>query len=732
MKKTTSFLRTTIAVLCFTGVLSGCEEKNSAPEPKTESTQQVSQENSSAENSENEYFSEFDLETDYKDVTASIELNGNDVSIEGDGAEFKDKKLAIQKGGTYLLSGDLSDGQIYVNCSDDYNVHIVLNGVNVSNSDGSPFYIENAKNTAVTLADGTKNTFSDGKTYSGLTEEDEPYAAIFSCDDLSFNGNGYLEVTANYNEGIAVKNDLRIAGGSYTVNSVGSGIKGKDSVVIRDADIKIISGKDGIKSTETDDTEKGYIVFESGNYDITAAFDAVQAESMLTINDGTYNLMTGEGAKEVQTAEINRGEVPDMKGGEKPELPDEKSENFPEGEFDPEDMPEPGEGFEGAPGGHGDIPAPPDGENSDEAFPFKKDGGMEGGRGGMMMEGNSNKPEESEKGLKSGGTLTINGGTITADCADDGIHSGGNISINGGTVSVKSGDDGIHSDSDIEINDGKIDVAMSYEGVEAVVINVNGGDINVKSSDDGFNASEGTTDIASEQVTGENSETENTEAFADRMMKNHGGMMGGVSEKCKININGGNIYVDGGGDGLDSNGSMTFSGGVTIVDGPTNSGNTALDTGTEIIINGGTVIASGSSGMVELPSDESEQASICTSFSESQNKDIAFTVTDKEGKIIASYKPSKQYECVIISTPDIKVGEEYSVYTGGEISGASEGSIIQSGSLSGGTAVDSKKLSEMVTSFGNGTLGQMNHNGGRETGRSGIKPVSLSENGEDI
>ena len=57
--------------------------------------------------------------------------------------------------------------------------------------------------------------------------------------------------------------------------------------------------------------------------------------------------------------------------------------------------------------------------------------------------------------------------------------------------------------------------------------------------------------------------------------------------------------MNAGGDGLDSNGSITINGGVIYVDGPTNAGNAALDMGTEMLVNGGTVVAAGSTGMDE-------------------------------------------------------------------------------------------------------------------------------------
>ncbi len=61
-----------------------------------------------------------------------------------------------------------------------------------------------------------------------------PNAAIFSNDDLTINGGGSLTVDANYNNGIQSKDDLHITGGNISVTAVNDGIKGRDSIAVRD------------------------------------------------------------------------------------------------------------------------------------------------------------------------------------------------------------------------------------------------------------------------------------------------------------------------------------------------------------------------------------------------------------------------------------------------------------------------------------------------------------------
>ena len=523
MKKLKKLSAVISAILILTISMTGCNESGGSSENSSADTASSALSadtaayisDNSTQNSDSEYFDEDDLDESVKDPDAEITLNGDSAQINGNGAEYKDGKICITSGGTYIFSGTLNDGQIYVDTKE--KVHIALNGVNMNCSYSSPVFIENAEKTIITVCDGTENTLTDPSEYSYESDdENEPDAVIYSKDDLSLNGSGTLSINANFNEGIACKNDLRICNDVLNINSVGNSVKGKDSLVIMNASVTVDSQADGLKSTNSKETDKGYIVIESGSFDITAALDAFQAETDMIINGGTFNIKTGGGTENLTSSKSS-------------------------------------------------------GNNS-----------------ARPAEGNSNKTDESEKGIKAGGKLTINAGEISADCADDSIHSNDSIEINGGTLLLASGDDGIHADNQLDVNDGDITVSQSYEGLEATVINVNDGNIHVTASDDGFNASEGSSDNSTtdgsssdgQQTDGnqngstppggfrgmggfdpndgssDNSTTDNSSADGQQTDGNQngstppggfGGMGGGfgdVSENCILNINGGYIYVN--------------------------------------------------------------------------------------------------------------------------------------------------------------------------------------------
>lgn len=256
----------------------------------------------------------------------------------------------------------------------------------------------------------------------------------------------------------------------------------------------------------------------------------------------------------------------------------------------------------------------------------------------------SEEDSSSARGIKTGGTVYINGGTITLDCADDTLNSGKDVNISEGTLSFLSGDDGIHSDGNTVISGGVLDIKNSYEGIEGYSITVSGGVTSVTASDDGMNATNGE---------------------SEGMMPGMGGMSGVFTDSdVFILITGGDLHVNAGGDGIDSNGTLKVTGGSVIVDGPTNSGNGALDAGSGSMITGGTVIAVGSSGMAETFGSSSTQASILYNMSESHSAGETITLKDESGKVLAEYKAVKTFNSVVISTPEIKSNGTYTLTVG--------------------------------------------------------------------
>lgn len=288
----------------------------------------------------------------------------------------------------------------------------------------------------------------------------------------------------------------------------------------------------------------------------------------------------------------------------------------------------------------------------------------------------------STKAIKAGTELLLRGGAITADSAEDALHANHTITIEGGTTTLAAGDDGIHADSLLNISGGTHCVSQSYEGLEAEVIRISGGTLSITADDDGINASDGSG-------------------------SSQGGMggFGAASATAAFEMTGGHLAVYAGGDGLDSNGTMTISGGTALVHGPTNDGNGALDSGSGVTVNGGLLIAAGSSGMAETP--DSSSAQNCVSLGvDTQDGGTLVCIQNSNGEAILVFAPSKQFSNIVFSTNAFTEGETYTVLLGGTYSGGSEdGGLYTDGIYSGGTELTSFTISDTLTTAGSASAG---------------------------
>ena len=536
-----------------------------------------------------------------------IKLEGGSIAFEGSGATVDGAIVTIASAGVYSISGVLDDGQIIIDTEDEETVVLVLNGADITCSTSAPIYILNAEKTVITLADGTENRVTDGDSYIlEDAESDEPNAAIFSKDDLTINGSGSLTVNANYNNGIASKDDLKITGGSIAVNAVNDGVKGRDSIAVRDGSITVKAGGDGMQSHNDEDAEKGYIFIEGGTLAITAGLDGIQAETRLLVSGGDITIVSGGGS-------VNGG-------------------------------------------------------SGDRWGDWSMGGTSDDGTG------------DSAKGLKAGVDVTITGGTINIDSSDDSIHSNASLSINGGNITLASGDDGMHSDATLQIDGGDISITKSYEGIESAVLTINDGTIHIIASDDGINAAGG----------------------------NDGSAMGGrpgqgsfeLSGDYHLYVNGGYIAVDATGDGLDINGPIGMTGGVVIVNGPIANNNGALDYTGAFNITGGFLVAVGSSGMAEAPSTSSTQYSVMYNFASAQAAGTMVHIEAKGGEEILTFVPTKAYQSVVLSSPELENGTTYVVYSGGSSTGSVADGFYSDGAYTAGTQVAEFTISSMVTGAG--------------------------------
>ncbi len=300
-----------------------------------------------------------------------------------------------------------------------------------------------------------------------------------------------------------------------------------------------------------------------------------------------------------------------------------------------------------------------------------------GGFGGYNTSSSAN--EESAKGLKATAAILITGGNIFIDSSDDAIHAGGDIQIADGTLMLTSGDDGVHADSTLKISGGDINITKSYEGLESAEILIAGGKITLVASDDGLNAAGGN-DLSS--------------------MGGRPSMGMFESSTGSITISGGYLLVDATGDGIDSNGALTVTGGITLVNGPTNSGNGPLDYASTADISGGVFIAVGASGMAQSFTSAKNQGVIFTATG-TQSAGKTLTLCSEDGSVIVSFTPKKSYQCAVITAPGIQKGNTYTLLVGTQLQNADENGYAENTTYEGGTKIaEIEMTSELYGSSG--------------------------------
>lgn len=556
-----------------------------------------------------------------------------DASVRIDG-----QTVTITQAGTYQIAGTLGNGALIVESAENAKITLVLGGVSIKNSTGAAIQISTADDVTIELAEGTTNVLQSGEEVdiAAATESKEASGgALQSKADLKIKGKGSLTVLGYLNNGIHCTKDLKIKNGNISVTALGHGIKGKNSVTVSGGTVTVTSGKDGITSDETENEEKGFVTIEDGEIIITSVGDGVSAETTLTVTGDVISIISGGGSANAQQKTDNMRDWWDF-----------------------------------------------DNSASDD---------------------NS----ASCKGLKAGKALVISGGSITIDAQDDALHTDGDMTISGGECILSTGDDGAHAALSLTVLDGKITVLTSYEGLEANQITLAGGELDITASDDGINANGGSdgfsggfgggfggrrSDMNSQSgdMTPPDNSNMQTPPDGNAPSGNPPTMPGQdaadstttddtTDKQPVLLITGGKITVNADGDGLDSNGDLRVEGGDITVNGPSNGGNGALDIGTENggvgFISGGTLIALGTSSMTENFGSTSTQCAFLVTMN-SFGAGETITITDSQGTVLYTGVTVKSANSVVFSSPDLTVGETYTVTIGSTSATVTQSSTV--------------------------------------------------------
>ena len=332
------------------------------------------------------------------------------------------------------------------------------------------------------------------------------------------------------------------------------------------------------------------------------------------------------------------------------------------------------------------------------------------GQGWTRLSNGTVTVNAGDDGFKASRVVEISGGSLTVEQSDEGIEAQ-YINVSGGDVNVTSADDGMNASlktSDSESTDSSAntsDTANQQQNNQqqgSLPGGQQSGTSNQQQQGMGQPpAMSGTSQDGTSQngASGTAQQQNNTQNQGNQNMGQPPAMPGGNAQDGKsqngttgtgqqgmgqppqggmpgggggtfevidaaINVSGGHVTVNAEGDGIDSNGVTTLSGGTLIVNGPSQGGNAALDTNGDLLLNGATVLSGSTADMFEAPSTNSTSGYLKLTNSSGFEQGSTVQVADSSGKVVANYKVTKSnVQLVLVSSSSIVKGQSYTAYT---------------------------------------------------------------------
>ncbi len=318
------------------------------------------------------------------------------------------------------------------------------------------------------------------------------------------------------------------------------------------------------------------------------------------------------------------------------------------------------------------------------------------------------------KGINSDTDIYINGGRTTVIStangtwdtedletkASAGIACDANLTMNGGEVYLKSsgsGGKGIKADWEAYFNGGKVRIitkgGLYYSNGSTENHNYTG---NTDNLDDAYSSSPKGIKVGTKNEHGVLNVT-----GGDIMIRTEGNNAEGLESKGTLDITGGQVLIYAHDDAINSSGDMTISGGTVVAVGTNND---AIDANGNMYLKGGVIIGFGAGGAESgIDIDESHALYISggyifgiggridgklgsttqgiVSATGSVNANGTATISSGSNALYTFNMPPVSYSngTILISTPELASGNEYTLTCGG-----SSQSVTASNSISGG------------------------------------------------
>jgi len=212
------------------------------------------------------------------EVIKNIYLQETTAKYAGEGIYVDGSKIMISAGGSYQITGKLTDGQIVVN-TDKKKVKLLLDNASITNKSGAAISCLNAKKMTVKTLPDTVNYLEDGGTH------DEDKGVIFSEDTVQLGGDGTLNIKANYAHGVQSDDDIRVTGGKINITAAKSCLHSNDGIEIKGGELYCDGGTNGIKTDGYITIMGGRSVFMGGEREEKGA---IYCDGVFSVTDGEF------------------------------------------------------------------------------------------------------------------------------------------------------------------------------------------------------------------------------------------------------------------------------------------------------------------------------------------------------------------------------------------------------------------------------------------------------------
>lgn len=350
-------------------------------------------------------------------TAVTITGRGKGCDISGKGAKLSGNVLTITREGVYVLSGQFTGMQIIVAAGSKDKVQLVLSGAEITAPAGAAIVVESADKVFLTAAESTQNRICDSAERAADAAALD--SAVFSRADLCINGTGELTIKGQHKHGVVSKDDLVITGLTLTVDAVSTAMNGKDCIKLSNADVTVKADSNGLRASNTDDANRGFIYIKDSTVTITAGTDGIQAETLLQADNAIMTIQTGEGSGSTQHSARNDFGGLGRRGRWSNQIEEETG--------------------------------------SWKALKAGTD---------IRLNNGTYTIDSQDDCIHSNGSLTITGGAFTLKSSDDGIHADNELLISGGDIAISQSFEGIEA-SKITISGGSIDITASDDGLNA-------------------------------------------------------------------------------------------------------------------------------------------------------------------------------------------------------------------------------------------------------------------------